>query len=309
MTTFKWFASLVLATTIVPALLAETHCPGNVASVPLRLVNRYQTVLAVSINHFGPYEFLLDTGTQITMIDPSLAVELHLDTTGAAVVRGVGFHESASFTRLDLIEAGSHALANQKVLVYGLLNLRSVDPHVRGILGEDFLEHFDMLIDYAHKLLCFDDSAVMRAEIKGPHIALVTPPQRADGAPLPKLLIIAARLSGETRPVRMVLDSGANIPYLYNTSQRLVPQSMAPISFGGRSLVGGGADGNQHVFSALPPQEVKIGSLALPSVTFLTLAYARKDSRTTEFDGLLTTDLFRRVFISHANHFVVLEPR
>ena len=309
MTTFKWFASLVLATTIVPALLAETHCPGNVASVPLRLVNRYQTVLAVSINHFGPYEFLLDTGTQITMIDPSLAVELHLDTTGAAVVRGVGFHESASFTRLDLIEAGSHALANQKVLVYGLLNLRSVDPHVRGILGEDFLEHFDMLIDYAHKLLCFDDSAVMRAEIKGPHIALVTPPQRADGAPLPKLLIIAARLSGETRPVRMVLDSGANFPYLYNTSQHLVPQSMAPISFGGRSLVGSGADGNQHVFSALPPQEVKIGSLALPSVTFLTLAYARKDSRTTEFDGLLTTDLFRRVFISHVNHFVVLEPR
>jgi hypothetical protein len=74
-------------------------------------------------------------------------------------------------------------------------------------------------------------------------------------------------------------------------------------------LVGGGADGNQHVFSALPPQAVRIGSLELPSVTFFTLAYARKDSRTTKFDGLLTTDLFRRVFISHADHFAVLEPR
>jgi hypothetical protein len=309
MTTSRWFASLVLTATIVPALLAESHCPGNVASLPFRFVNRYQIVVAVSVNHSGPYDFLLDTGTQITMVDPSLAVELHLHTTGAAMVSGAGFHESASFTQLDMLEAGSHALANQKVLVYGLLNLRSVDPHVRGILGEDFLEHFDMLIDYAHKLLCFDDSAVMRAEIKGPHIALVTPPQRADGAPLPKLLIIAARLSGETRPVRLMLDSGANIPYLYNTSQHLVPQPMAPTSFGGRSLVGSGADGNQHVFSALPPQEVKIGSLELRGVTFLTLAYARKDSRTTEFDGLLTTDLFRRVFISHANHFVVLEPR
>src|SRR6201987_4357117 len=246
MTTFKWFASLVLTATIAPTLLAESQCPGSVASLPFRIVNRYQIVLAVSINHSGPYDFLLDTGTQITMVDPSLAVELHLHTTGAAVVRGAGFHESASFTRLDMLEAGSHALANQKVLVYGLLNLRSVDPHVRGILGEDFLEHFDMLIDYAHRLLCFDDSAVMRAEIKGPHIALVTPPQ-TDGAPLPKLLIIAARLSGEARPVRLVLDSGANIPYLYNTSQRLVPQSMAPISFGGRSLIGSGADGDQHV--------------------------------------------------------------
>jgi hypothetical protein len=74
-------------------------------------------------------------------------------------------------------------------------------------------------------------------------------------------------------------------------------------------LVGSGADGNQHVFAALPPQEVKIGSLALPSVTFLTLAYPRKDSGTPQFDGLLTTDLFRRLFISHADHFVVLVPR
>jgi hypothetical protein len=309
MTTFKWFASLVLTTTIAPALLAETHCPGNVVSVPFRLVNRYQIVLAVSINHFGPYDFILDTGTQITMVDPSLAVELNLNTMGAVGVRGVGFHESASFSQVDLMEAGSHVVANQKVLVYGLLNLRSVDPHIRGILGEDFLEHFDMLIDYAHRLLCFDDSAVMRAEVKGPHIALVAPAQTADGAPLPKLLIIAARLSGETRPVRLMLDSGANIPYLYNTSQRLVARPMAPTSFGGRSSVGSGADGNQHVFLALPPQEVKIGSLELRSITFLTLAYARKDSHTTDFDGMLTTDLFRRVFICHADQFAVLEPR
>jgi hypothetical protein len=269
MTTFKWFASLVLTATIAPTLLAESHCPGSVASLPFRLVNRYQIVLAVSINHSGPYDFLLDTGTQITMMGPSLAAELHLNTKDAAVVSGAGFHESASFTQLDLIEAGSHVVANQKVLVYGLLNLRSVDPHIRGILGEDFLEHLDLLIDYAHKLLCFDDSAVMRAEVKGPHIALVAPAQTADGASLPKLLIIAARLSGETRPVRLMLDSGANIPYLYNTSQRLLPQTMAPASFGGRSLVGGGADGNQHVFSALPPQAVRIGSIERPQRNLL----------------------------------------
>jgi hypothetical protein len=240
------------------------------------------------------------------MVGPSLAAELHLTTTGAAVVAGAGFHQSASFTQLDLLDAGSHAVANQKVLVYGLLNLRTVDPRIRGILGEDFLEHFDMLIDYAHRLVCLDNSAVMRSEVKGPHIALVTSAQMADGAPLPKLLIIAARLSGEAHPVRLMLDSGANIPYLYNTSQHLVPQRTA---FGGTSLVGSGADGDQKVFAALPPQQVKIGSVELPSVTFFTLAYAQKDSPTMQFDGLLTMDLFRRVFISHADHFAVLEPR
>lgn len=34
MSTFKWFASLVLAATIVPTLPTESHCPGNVPSVP-----------------------------------------------------------------------------------------------------------------------------------------------------------------------------------------------------------------------------------------------------------------------------------
>src|ERR1700728_226185 len=97
MTTFQWFASLVLAATTLPALVAETHCPGNVASVPLRFVDRHRIVLAVSINHTGPYDFLLDSGAQITMIDPSLAAALRLDTHGMAVVAGVGSGQSAAY--------------------------------------------------------------------------------------------------------------------------------------------------------------------------------------------------------------------
>jgi hypothetical protein len=84
---------------------------------------------------------------------------------------------------------------------------------------------------------------------------------------------------------------------------------MAPRSFGGGgSAVGCGADGEEKVFSALPPQDVKIGSVRLPGVTFMTLALPPKDSRRTKFDGLLSMDLFRRVFINHADHYVVLEP-
>ena len=86
----------------------------------------------------------------------------------------------------------------------------------------------------------------MREDLKGAHIALVTLTQAEDGVPLLKLLIVAASLSGEARPVLLMLDSGANIPYLYNTSQHLVPQSMAPASFGGVALVGSGADVTQR---------------------------------------------------------------
>ena len=114
MPTFQWFASLFLAATILPALAAETHCPGNVASVPLHFVDRHRIVVAVSINHTGPYDFLLDTGTQITMIDPSLAAALHLDTQGAAVVAGVGPGRSASYAQLDLSKPALTLLRTRK---------------------------------------------------------------------------------------------------------------------------------------------------------------------------------------------------
>jgi len=72
----------------------------------------------VTINNSGPYNFILDTGTEITMIHPSLAALLHLSTYGPAEVVGAGLHESASLVQLDQIDAGSHALANQEVMVY-----------------------------------------------------------------------------------------------------------------------------------------------------------------------------------------------
>ena len=257
MATFPWFASLVLSATIVPALAAETRCPGNVASVPFRFVNRHLIVLAVSINQTGPYDFLLDSGTQITMIDPSLAAALHLDTHGMAVVAGVGPGQSATYAQLDLVEAGSHAVAKQKVLVYNLQSFPA-DSHLQGILGEDFLEHFDLLIDNANHLLCLDDSAAMRAEVRGPHIPLVAAAETDQVGALPAFLLITARLSDGQRPVRLLLDFGANEPILFNIAEYMLLRPSQDVA-----LRGSGLDGAQPAFSSLPPQDVKIGPLEL----------------------------------------------
>jgi hypothetical protein len=304
MTTFQWFASLVLAATTLPALIAETHCPGNVASVPLRFVDRHRIVVAVSINHTGPYNFLLDSGTQITMIDPSLAGVLHLASQGAAVVAAVGSNQSASFAQLDLVEAGSHAVAYQSVLVYNLRHLHPAGLPIQGILGEDFLGHFDMLIDNARRLLCLDNSGAMRTAVKGPHIPLLATAQPDGGVALPGLLIIAVRLSNAFRPVRLLLDSGMNSPILYNTSQYMVLQASNALP-----LHVTGVDGVQRNLSALPPQDMKIGSLELRHVPFFHLADIQGDARFKGFDGVLPSGLFRRVFVDHADRFAVLEPR
>src|SRR6266568_4543501 len=196
MTNFKWLASLVLTATIAPALPAEPHCPGNVASVPFRLVNRQQVIVAVSVNHSGPYNFLLDTGTEITMVDPALAAELHLITQDSAVVAGVGFLASAPFAQLDLLE------------------------------------------------------------------------------------------------------SATNVSFLFNTARYMPLELLARTS-----LLGGGLDRAQRPVSTMPLQDLQIGSLEFPEVSFFTFADSSEGlSRTSSYDGLLALGLFRRVFISHTHH-------
>jgi hypothetical protein len=116
MPVIKCFASLSLAVITLPALHAEPHCPGNIASLPFRLVHGYRIILPVVINHTGPYPFLLDTGTGSTIVDPLLATELHLKTQGPADVDGVSFSTRDSFAYLDLLEAGSHSVAHDPVV-------------------------------------------------------------------------------------------------------------------------------------------------------------------------------------------------
>jgi len=306
MTIFKWFASVTLVTTIFPVLQAEPHCPGNVDSLRLRSVQRSQIIAPVVINHTGPYDFLVDTGTQITMVDPSLAAELHLKIQGtSAVVVGVGLRTAASLARLDFLEAGSRGIANPLVVVQNLENLQATDPHIRGILGGNFLGHFDVLIDNAHNLLCLDDAKLMRQEVKGEHIALVTPTQPEEEALFTVPLIIPVYLSGSgTRRLLLQLDSGTNVPFLYDPGKYLALELFVRTPRRGRSI-----DGVERAFAVLPPQDLRIGNHICHQISFVTPA-GNKNRYTPKIqvDGLLTTGLFRRVYISYADRFVVLEP-
>jgi hypothetical protein len=199
MSTFKSLASIALTAAILPALHAEPHCPGNVPSLRLRLVQRSQIIVPVTINHTGPYDFLVDTGAQVTTVDPALAAELHLKIEGTTGFVGVDFRTRPSFAHLDTLEAGSHATANPLVVIQNIEHLQAADPHIRGILGGNFLRNFDVLIDYARGMLCFDDTKVMQSEIKGKHIALVSPPHPEGGGLLTEPLIIPVHLSGHPR--------------------------------------------------------------------------------------------------------------
>jgi hypothetical protein len=167
--------ALFFAALIPAAVHAESGCPANVKAIPFHNINRHEMILAVSINHAGPFAFLLDTGTQMTVVDQSLAAELNLRSTGKADVAGVSFKGAARFAQLDKLEVGGHEVAGQGVLVYDMSSVQDAGFGVRGLLGEDFLSRYDVLINNTHKVVCMDDTGAMRNGMNGQHVARNSP--------------------------------------------------------------------------------------------------------------------------------------
>jgi hypothetical protein len=295
----KWFvlASVFL---LLPSAFAEAHCPGNVASVRVRHVAGSLSIIPVEINHSGPYDFMVDTGSQVTILDARLASELQLKLEATAKVEGVGFQTTTPYAHLDLIEIGLQAIAKPVAFVQDISHLQAADRHIRGVLGGDILHHFDVLLDQGKNLLCLDTQGTMQGSIRGERIALATPPA-GDGSGADTEPLIAEvhlpRLAD--RPLYLLLDSGANVPYLCDSSRGSVS------SVGGRPMHIAGINGPGREFVVLPAQDVQIGSNIVRQVSFVvTVSHS---TAKMQVDGMLPTGLFRRVYISYHNHFMILE--
>jgi hypothetical protein len=262
-----------LANLSLPVLQAKPRCPGGAASVTPRFVQRALIVIPVRINQTGPYDFVVDTGSQVTVIDPSLALELDLKPQGTVGLISVASFAQASVTVLDRLEAGSNVVEKPLVVVQDLGQIQAADSRIRGVLGENFLAHFDLLIDYGGKLLCLDETSAMRESVHGEHIPLVSPQDPASELPFTERLVIPVLLSGiGTRPILIQLDSGSDGPILYasreETKLRLLERA---------TLQGDNASKAQQAFVVLPPQDMRIGSRTFSRVSFVTPLRPGKD--------------------------------
>ena len=170
--------SFALALLTPCVVFGEARCPADVATIRYHSLGNSQMGVSVTINRSGPYEFLVDTGSQITIIEPSLASALGLEPLGAADVVSVARGTQVDLARLDQIQTGSHEVQQLIVAVQSLAQIQVEDPKVRGILGVNFLFHFDLLIDHAHHILCLDETKQMQQGLAGERIPLVVKPDR-----------------------------------------------------------------------------------------------------------------------------------
>jgi hypothetical protein len=295
-----------LALAIPPSIEAEPRCPGNIAGVTPRFVQHALIVIPVKVNHAGPFDFMVDTGSQVTVIDPSLASKLDLKPQGRVGLVSVASYAQASVTVLDTLEADSKVVEKPPAIVQDLGQIQAADPRIRGVLGESFLAHFDLLVDYGHKLLCLDETNAMRDSVRGERIFFVPPQHPEDELPFVERLVISVHLSGTGKqPILLQLDSGSDGPILYPGSEQPEVQALVHAAV----LQGGNATPAQRAFAVVPLQNMQVGNRILSHISFVTPVTVGKNVPGRGEDGLLPTLLFRSVFISGADHYVIFDPK
>ena len=303
MSIFKFVTSASLLVTTFSAMHAERRCPGNIASVSLLQIEHTLIAVSVTVNGRGPFEFLVDTGAQVSTVDAELAAELDLPSLGSTGVSGVAAYGRKTVTNLARVEIGGHVIEHVLAVVEDMAQLHQADRKVRGIVGENFLAHFDFLIDNEHRTLCLDDSGVMASTIKGSHLALVEPHGQDRDPPFTRPLVIATQVAGSRTQTLLRLDSGSNAAVLYAAPEM---KSNALNNTETLSRVVGGMEQRFAVFPSLP---VAANGHTLGQISFVQPMNLVGATRQPREDGVLPTAVFPRVFVSYRSEFAILEPR
>jgi len=284
---------------------AEAHCPAGIPDLHPRVVAGALLVIPVMVNGSGPYDFMVDTGSQLNILDPSLAATLHLEPKAHIGLITTANIKQASVAVIDLLQAGPYAVQHPFVAVQDLGMLQAADPRIRGVLGENFIGHFDLLIDYRRKLLCLDQGGAIEKDLRWERIPFVTSSRTDPDVPFSERLVIAVKLSDTgARPILLQIDSGSDGPILFAGNKELEKALLRKATLQGPEV--GEA---RRAFAVLPPQDVKLGNQTLHRVPFVTPSSASMSSSDREEDGVLATVLFDRVYISHSNRYISFDLR
>jgi aspartyl protease len=280
---------LLLPLALVGPLAAQVQHSNDI--IRFRLRDGYLILVQARINGVGPFDFLLDTGTTRTVIDPDLARQLQAPVIGEVSLTGVLHVRQDQLVRLQNVQLGDASLSGLGAAVDTLTRQKMLAPGIRGVLGEDFLSKFDFLIDYKQHWLRFGD-----APPAGERCRFETIGQYRRSPTTNRLLILAEFLEVGGATVQLQLDTGARIPELFPPNH----DSRSPLSWGGSMATSSGAN-DTTVYSNVT---IRIGTTMVRRMDVV------QSRRAVAFDaaGLLPAAIFRRIYISHSGGFVVLNP-
>lgn len=155
------FRRLIILLSMLIGLMSCAGCAerdivrSDNREVRMEVLQFKESTTAIVPVHFGdkgPYRFVLDTGSSISVIDMQLARELRLKFTGRAEpVIGITKQTNARIAQVDRWRLGEIPL---KAGTVATLDLPGDGSRLSGLLGSDRLSDFGRVtLDYEHERL------------------------------------------------------------------------------------------------------------------------------------------------------------
>lgn len=210
--------SLILANAALPAVqAAEPDTPFADAVQPTEpeIVggeeDRYERMtLPVHIGEHGPYRFLLDTGSQSTVLSTALADKLALPAGQSRIVISIAGTQEVRTAEVESILLGKRSY-------YGLVTPLLERGHIGadGILGIDSLQGQRVLVDFSGNFIAINDTEKLAADRD---FDIVVRARRRGG----QLIMTHAEIDGKR--TRVIIDTGSDVTIGNRALQRALAQ-------------------------------------------------------------------------------------
>ncbi len=272
---------------IAMALFAVNASGQDVeTSVRYRVVRTSMIIVPIQLNGSAEtLEFLLDTGTNSTVIVPDIAVRhrlrpvdrIEMVTPAGTVITPRSFASSISL--------GDRSAENVEVLWSDLPELRRLDKRISGILGQNFLSQFNFTIHLRYQRIIFGDGDETESSIAGR-----IPFELVEGR-------IVLKLATDEAVVRFVLDSGAEGLMLFSTGCRKLARNIER----SEQLMQVSSNAGTGVIRTGSLRVLRLGGKDLRDLQVVLLDRVDRIE-----DGLLPLSLFHSVFFNNREKYVRL---
>jgi hypothetical protein len=180
---------------------------GNDSAIVKFEMKKNWVIVPARINGKNKCNFLLDTGASGCLITHKLAKKLGVETMGEATTDGIAGDVVYRFAEIDSVEMGGLVWYPGRIqVIYGNEETGDIFRSIDGILGYDFFMDFPMRVDLDRRDIVLFDTTLANPAKPGTPVTIDL-----------SHLVARKDMSLDGRPIRMLIDLGANFEiFLYS---------------------------------------------------------------------------------------------
>ncbi|MCB2072616.1 MAG: aspartyl protease family protein [Novosphingobium sp.] len=294
--------SLVLANTVLPAAplvesgvqVSETEAVSGEPEIVGGEEDRYDRMtLPVHIGEHGPFRFLLDTGSQSTVLSTALADKLALPPGQSRTIVSIAGTQEVRTAEVERILLGKRSY-------YGLEAPLLERGHIGadGILGIDSLQNQRVLVDFSDNFIAINDTEKIAADRD---FDIVVKARRRAG----QLIMTNADIDGKR--ARVIIDTGSDVTIGNRALQRALARRGKIVETVLHSATGQQLPAQMGFAERLSFGDISITNVAIAFADAAPFKKLALDKRPALMLGMRELRVFKRIAIDFSRRKVMFD--